>query len=64
LVRATILGLLLPATNNPERDREIFLKLMMMDERGLWRRKTKPIALATALDKLTTFSKMYGSKSL
>ena len=31
LVRATILGLLLPATDDPQRDREIFLKLLMMD---------------------------------
>jgi len=31
LVRATILGLLLPASDDPRRDREIFLKLMMMD---------------------------------
>lgn len=38
LVRAIILGLLLPATDDPERDREVFLKLMTMDEDGLWRR--------------------------
>ena len=28
LVRATILGLLLPATDNPVKDREIYLKLL------------------------------------
>jgi len=39
LVRATILGLLLPATDNPAKDREIYLKLMTMDEDGLKRRK-------------------------
>lgn len=39
LVRATVLGLLLPATDDPRRDQEIFLKLMTMDERGLSRRK-------------------------
>lgn len=39
LVRATVLGLLLPATDNPRRDQEIFLKLMTMDDRGLGRRK-------------------------
>lgn len=38
LVRAIILGLLLPATDNPAKDREIFLKLMAMDDEGLWRR--------------------------
>jgi len=41
LVRAVILGLLLPATSNPKRDREIFLKLMTMDAEGMWRRKSK-----------------------
>ncbi|MGH8480534.1 MAG: DUF1156 domain-containing protein [Gammaproteobacteria bacterium] len=39
LVRAVILGLLLPATGDPKNDREVFLKLMTMDEGGLWRRK-------------------------
>jgi putative DNA methylase len=45
LVRAVILGLLLPATGDPKRDREVFLKLMTMDEEGLWKRKTKRIAM-------------------
>ena len=45
LTRAAILGLLLPATNDPRRDREVSLKLMTMDAEGLWRRKTKAIAL-------------------
>jgi len=35
LVRAAILGLLLPASKDPKKDREIFLKLMSMDEEGL-----------------------------
>ena len=38
LVRALILGLLLPATDNPKRDREIFLALMTMDDEGMWLR--------------------------
>jgi putative DNA methylase len=38
LVRAAILGLLLPATGDPKKDREIFLKLMTMDDEGLWNR--------------------------
>jgi adenine-specific DNA methylase len=41
LVRATILGLLLPATDNPKKDREIFLKILTMDKGGLWLRKSK-----------------------
>lgn len=44
LVRATIIGLLIPASNNPKRDREIFLKILTMDEDGLDQRKTKLIA--------------------
>ena len=41
LVRAAILGCLLPATDNPKKDMEIFLKIMTMDESGLWLRKGK-----------------------
>ena len=39
LVRATILGLLMPSSDNPRKDREIFLKILTMDEEGLWQRK-------------------------
>ncbi len=52
LVRAVILGLLMPASDNPEKDREIFLKLMTMDRDGLWRRKDKPINGARLLQEL------------
>jgi putative DNA methylase len=38
LCRATILGLLLPATDDPEADRSCFLALLTMDEDGLLRR--------------------------
>jgi hypothetical protein len=38
-VRVTILGLLMPATDDPAKDREIFLKVLTMDELGLWERK-------------------------
>lgn len=41
LVRAAILGCLLPATDNPQKDNEIFLKLMSMDEKGLLQRKER-----------------------
>ena len=41
LVRASILGMLMPASNYPHRDREIFLKLLTMDEAGLLRRWNK-----------------------
>lgn len=39
LCRATILGCLMPASDNPARDNEIFLKILSMDEEGLWLRK-------------------------
>lgn len=38
LCRATILGLLLPATKDPQADRECFLALLTIDEDGLLRR--------------------------
>ena len=38
LIRAALLGLLMPASDDPKKDRGIFLKLMTMDEEGLWRR--------------------------
>ncbi len=45
LVRAIILGLLLPNSANPKKDREIFLKILTMDNEGLWQRKTKSISM-------------------
>ena len=52
LVRAALLGLLLPASDNPEKDREIFLKLLTMDADGLRRRKSKPIPAVRLLEEL------------
>jgi putative DNA methylase len=43
LVRAVIFGLLLPTSDNPKRDRQIFLKVMTMDDEGLVQRKSKTI---------------------
>src|SRR5688572_524146 len=40
LCRSTILGLLLPATDDPQKDREVFLRLMTMDDDGMLRRKS------------------------
>jgi putative DNA methylase len=45
LSKACILGCLLPATENPRRDLEIFEKLMAMDDESFvarWPRRTKP----------------------
>jgi len=51
LVRAAILGLLLPSSNNPKRDREIFLKLLTMDDEGLLLRKHKKFTAAETFEK-------------
>ena len=38
LVRASIIGMLMPASDNPKKDREIFLKILTMDDAGTWDR--------------------------
>ena len=38
LVRASILGMLMPASNDPKKDRDIFLKILTMDDGGVWDR--------------------------
>ena len=43
LVRAVLLGTLLPVSDNYTKDRDIFLKIMTMDEKGLLLRKEKNI---------------------
>ncbi|MBZ5617818.1 MAG: DUF1156 domain-containing protein [Acidobacteriia bacterium] len=53
LVRAAVLGLLMPATDDPEKDRAVFLQLLTMDEPGLWQRKLKSIPLKVVWERLT-----------
>jgi putative DNA methylase len=38
LVRASIIGMLMPASNDPGKDREIFLMILTMDDDGTWQR--------------------------
>lgn len=38
LVRASIIGMLMPASRNAKKDREIFLKILTMDDEGVWDR--------------------------
>lgn len=52
LVRAAILGLLMPPSHDPVKDRDVFLKLLTMDEEGLWRRKNKSIPQKRLLEEL------------
>ena len=44
LVRAAILGCLMPCSENPKADMDIFLKILSMDNDGLVDRKQKPIS--------------------
>lgn len=53
LVRAALLGLLMPAGSNPKKDREVFLKILTMDKEGLWLRKNKSIPMQEVYDNLT-----------
>lgn len=53
LVRAALLGLLMPASDNPKKDKEIFLKILTMDEEGLWLRKNKSIPVQEVYNNLT-----------
>lgn len=53
LIRAALIGLLMPASSNPVKDREIFLKLLTMDEGGLLQRKNKNIPLKVVYQLLT-----------
>ena len=46
LARAIILGIVFPASNDPDRwpdDLNIFLKCMCLDDAGMWKRKTKSL---------------------
>jgi putative DNA methylase len=38
LVRASILGMLMPASDDPQKDRDVFLKILTMDDQGVWDR--------------------------
>jgi adenine-specific DNA methylase len=50
LVRASILGMLMPASDNPQKDREVFLQILTMDKEGLWQRRSKAIPVKTLYD--------------
>lgn len=50
LVRTTILGLLMPTSDNPKKDMDIFLKIMTMDNDGLILRKNKNLTTKQLFD--------------
>jgi putative DNA methylase len=58
LVRATILGLLLPATDDPKADRETFLALMTMDDEGMLRRLDGNLPAATVYQHSTAAERL------
>lgn len=59
LVRAAILGCLLPATDNPEKDMEIFLKIMSMDNEGLLLRREKKFSNPELISILKTNRRLW-----
>jgi putative DNA methylase len=52
MIRAVILGFLMPASADAKRGQEIFLKILTMDEEGLWRRKVKSLSIRQIFDRL------------
>ena len=64
LIRAAILGCLLPSTDNPEKDMDIFLKILSMDDDGLLQRKNKRIPIQKLYDLIKAnhrLSQRYGN---
>jgi putative DNA methylase len=55
LVRASILGMLMPASEDPRKDREIFLKILTMDDEGTWNRQKGEIPVKAWREAAPTF---------
>jgi adenine-specific DNA methylase len=43
LIRASIIGMLMPVSDDPKKDQDVFLKILTMDNDGLWQRRSKSI---------------------
>jgi len=43
LIRASIIGMLMPVSDDPKKDQDVFLKILTMDDYGLWLRRSKSI---------------------
>ncbi|WP_119673929.1 anti-phage-associated DUF1156 domain-containing protein [Deinococcus sp. RM] len=61
LVRASILGALLPATDDPQKDNEVFERLMGMDEIGLFARRTRKLTTIAQFAAMTSKEKLKGA---
>jgi putative DNA methylase len=59
LVRASIVGMLMPASNDAKKDREIFLKILTMNDEGAWLREKGD---ADVPEWVPTKSRPYGSR--
>jgi adenine-specific DNA methylase len=59
LIRASILGMLMPASSNPHKDREVFLQILTMDKEGLWQRRSKSIPAKTIFETLPKFTAFF-----
>jgi putative DNA methylase len=60
LVRASILGMLMPASDDAKKDREIFLKILTMDDDGTWER-CRP-AIKRKVSKAEFLTKSYAER--
>lgn len=60
LVRASILGMLMPSSSDPKRDREIFLKILTMDDDGVWEREK---GASDVPEWVPTKARSYGSRA-
>ena len=58
LVRATVLGSLLPVSKNKDLDNQVFLELMGMSSDGLLKRKTKSIPPSTVYNNLDEYEQI------
>ncbi len=56
LARATLLGILIPASSDPIKDNEIFLRILTMDNEGLLKRKEKSVPSERLINELKTMS--------
>jgi len=59
MVRAAIIGLLMPASGDARKDRDVFLKILTMDEDGLLQRKAKSIPLREIYQRLTDLPALF-----
>lgn len=60
LVRASVVGLLVPATNNPKMDQEGFLRILTMDDEGAVQRWKRSERFIGSLERLTQLGRTAG----